>query len=248
VSSEEGTFVVSGLRAGYGTMEVVTGISLEVPPGEIVAIIGRNGAGKTTTLLALAGLRYGAVQSGTVTLGSVDLSRASANQMVNAGVAHVPEGHRIFSQLTVTENLRLGAYHRRREGRVVLSQTRDQVFELFPILGTYASRTAGLLSGGEQQMVAIGQALMAKPRVLMLDEPTSGLALAIIRTILEALTKLKNENLAILMVEQSVPRALSLSDSCYVMDRGQFVMSGASAELAKDQKVLDIVRGTSSHG
>jgi branched-chain amino acid transport system ATP-binding protein len=237
------SLVVEELRAGYGTMEVVSSISVRVSSGELVSIVGRNGAGKTTSLLAIAGLRYGD-SSGTVTLGGVDLSRATPKQIVRAGISLVPEGHRIFKKLTVANNLKLGAYHRRRVGKATLEASRERVFEIFPILLSYIDRNAGLLSGGEQQMVAIGQALMANPTVLILDEPTSGLALPVIRTIMDALDKLRDSGLAILMVEQSVPRALKSSDRCYVMDQGRIVMEGDSALLSSDERVLNIVRGT----
>ena len=234
---------VSELHAGYGSLRAVDGISLEVGAAETVALIGRNGAGKTTSLLAIAGLRYGRFP-GTVTLGGLDVSKATPRQIVDAGLAHVPEGHRIFSRLNVEENLRLGAYTRRRSGRKAVATSMERVFDLFPILRTYATRNAGFLSGGEQQMVAIGQALMAEPRVLMLDEPTSGLAPIVIRTIYDAIARLREQGLAILIVEQSVPRALANSSRCYVMERGRIVISGDSPILAQDEHVFAIVRGT----
>jgi branched-chain amino acid transport system ATP-binding protein len=239
----EPLLVVSDLHAGYGSLQAVAGISFKVNEAETVALIGRNGAGKTTSLLAIAGLRYGRFP-GSVTLAGVEVSRASSRQIVDAGLAHVPEGHRIFSSLTVEENLLLGAYSRRRSGRKAAAVTMERVFDLFPILRTYATRNAGFLSGGEQQMVAIGQALMAEPRVLMLDEPTSGLAPVLIRTIYEAVSRLREQGLAILIVEQSVPRALANSSRCYVMERGQIVISGDSPVLAQDEHVSAIVRGT----
>src|SRR6202035_1708111 len=188
-STGDPLLVVCDLHAGDGSLQAVAGISLQVNAAETVALIGRNGAGKTTSLLAIAGLRYGRFP-GSVKLVGVDVSRSSSRQIVDAGLAHVPEGHRIFASLTVEENLRLGAYTRRRSGRKAVATTMERVFDLFPILRTYATRNAGFLSGGEQQMVAIGQALMAEPRVLMLDEPTSGLSLVVIRTILSALAQL----------------------------------------------------------
>jgi branched-chain amino acid transport system ATP-binding protein len=235
--------VVNGLHAGYGSMEVVTDVSFEVSTGETVALIGRNGAGKTTSLMAIAGLRYGNTR-GEVDLDGIDLTRASAKRIVDAGLAHVPAEHRIFRTLTVEENLRLGAYSRRRAGRKEIMASMERIFELFPILKTYAAKSAGFLSGGEQQMVAIGQALMANPKVLMLDEPTSGLSLMMIRAILEALAKLRDEGLAILIIEQSVPRALANSDRCYVMERGRILMAERSETLAQDERVLAVVRGT----
>jgi branched-chain amino acid transport system ATP-binding protein len=242
MSEDSGLLVISDLQAGYGSMRAVSGISLHAGAGETVAIIGRNGAGKTTSLLAVAGMRYGNFP-GRVTMGGADLSRATPKQIVAAGVAHVPEGHRIFRSLTVEENLRLGAYSRRRAGKKAIDVSMEGVFALFPILKTYASRNAGFLSGGEQQMVAIGQALMAEPKVLMLDEPTSGLSPMVIRDILAALAQLRERGLAILVVEQSVPRALANSDRCYVMERGRIVKRGDSAQLATDEHVSAIVRG-----
>jgi branched-chain amino acid transport system ATP-binding protein len=243
MSTGEPLLVVSDLHAGYGSLRAVSGISLQVSVGETVALIGRNGAGKTTSLLAIAGLRYGRFP-GTVTVGGTDLSHASSRQIVDSGLAHVPEGHRIFRSLTVEENLRLGAYTRRRAGRKAVAATQERVYDMFPILRTYATRNAGFLSGGEQQMVAIGQALMAKPKVLMLDEPTSGLAPIVIRVIYEAIARLRDDGMAILVVEQSVPRALANSSRCYVIERGRIVMNGDSAVLAKNEHVSAIVRGT----
>jgi len=243
MSTSDPLLVVNDLHAGYGSLQAVAGISFEVGAAETVALIGRNGAGKTTSLLAIAGLRYGRFP-GSVKLGGTDISRASSRQIVDGGLAHVPEGHRIFASLTVEENLRLGAYTRRRSGRKAVAATMERVFDLFPILRTYSSRNAGFLSGGEQQMVAIGQALMAEPQVLMLDEPTSGLAPIVIRTIYDAIGQLREQGLAILVVEQSVPRALANSNRCYVMERGRIVISGESAILAQDEHVFAIVRGT----
>jgi branched-chain amino acid transport system ATP-binding protein len=243
MSTGDPLLVVSDLNAGYGSLKAVDGISLQVGEAETVALIGRNGAGKTTSLLAIAGLRYGRFP-GVVKLGGVDISRSSPRQIVDAGLAHVPEGHRIFASLTVEENLRLGAYTRRRAGRKAVASTMENVYDLFPILRTYATRNAGFLSGGEQQMVAIGQALMAEPKVLMLDEPTSGLAPVVIKAIYEAIARLREQGLAILLVEQSVPRALANSSRCYVMERGRIVISGESPILAQDEHVFAIVRGT----
>jgi branched-chain amino acid transport system ATP-binding protein len=237
--------VVSDLCAGYGTMEVVSRVSLDVAAGETVALIGRNGAGKSTLLMAIAGLRYGSF-AGSVLFDGRDLSRASAKQAVEAGIAHVPEGHRVFTQLTVAENLRLGAYRRRRAARSELDASLGRVFELFPVLRKYARREAGLLSGGEQQMVAIGQGLMVDPKILMLDEPTSGLALPVVQLILDVISELRAKGLGILIVEQSVTRALAVSDRCYLMERGLIVIHGDSAGLAMDERIPNIVRGTAT--
>lgn len=242
MSSSERALVADSISTGYGSMPVVREVSLTVRPGEIVALIGRNGAGKTTTMLALGGLRYGR-WSGTVRLGDTDLSRLSPNQIVRQGVALVPEGHRIFRTLTVLENLRLGATPIRAKGAEAIATTMSRVFELFPILETYRDRNAGFLSGGEQQMVAIGQALMARPAVLLLDEPTSGLAPAMIRVIYDALDALRADGIAILVVEQSVERALARSDRYYVMEQGKLIRDGRSDDKDAAAGVAAIVRG-----
>jgi branched-chain amino acid transport system ATP-binding protein len=243
MASESSGLVISELRAGYGSMEVVSGLTIQVAPSEIVSLIGRNGAGKTTSLLAVAGLRYGR-NSGRVTVDGVDVSTASAPRVLAHGLAHVPEGHRILRTLTVHENLQLGAFGRRRDGRKAVKATIDRVQELFPILAKYDTRTAGYLSGGEQQMLAIGQALMAEPKYLMLDEPTSGLAQVVVQAILDTLVQLCDSGMGILLVEQNVSRALHISGRCYLMERGQIVMSGDSDVLIDNPKVTAIVRGT----
>jgi branched-chain amino acid transport system ATP-binding protein len=242
MSSSERALVAAGISTGYGSMQVVREVSLTVRPAEIVALIGRNGAGKTTTMLALGGLRYGR-WSGSVRLGDTELSRLSPAQIVRQGVALVPEGHRIFRTLTVLENLRLGATPIRARGSEAIATTMSRVFELFPILETYRDRNAGYLSGGEQQMVAIGQALMARPGVLLLDEPTSGLAPAMIRVIYDALDSLRADGIAILVVEQSVERALSRSDRYYVMEQGKLIREGRSDDKGAAAGVAAIVRG-----
>ncbi len=242
MSSSERALVAAGISTGYGSMQVVREVSLTVRPGEIVALIGRNGAGKTTTMLALGGLRYGR-WSGSVRLGDTDLSRLTPHQIVRQGVALVPEGHRIFRTLTVLENLRLGATPIRAKGAEAIATTMSRVLELFPILETYRDRNAGFLSGGEQQMVAIGQALMARPAVLLLDEPTSGLAPAMIRVIYDALDALRADGIAILVVEQSVERALARSDRYYVMEQGKLIRDGRSDDKDAAAGVAAIVRG-----
>jgi branched-chain amino acid transport system ATP-binding protein len=239
--SEDGLHIRQ-LQAGYGTLRAVDGIDIDVAPGEIVSLIGRNGAGKTTALLAAAGLRFGR-NSGEVILNGEDLSRAGPADVVSAGLAHVPDGHRVFRSMTVRENLVIGAYCHRKAGRQALDAGYDRVVELFPILKTYAAKPAGFLSGGEQQMVAIGQALMAGPNILMLDEPTSGLALVVIKVIIQALNTLKESGVGILLVEQSVGRALDVADHAYVMESGRIALSGPTAVLREDSRVGVIVRG-----
>lgn len=224
-------------------MEAVSGVDLEVRGGEMVSIVGRNGAGKTTCLLAIAGVRRGR-NGGSVRIDGRNLSRASPSAVVEAGLAHVPEGHRIFRSLDVHDNLLVGSHVRRKEGPARVRAAMERVFDLFPILRTYERRNAGFLSGGEQQMVAIGQALMSGPRILLLDEPTSGLSIMVIRAIVEALRRLRDEGMGILMVDQSVQRALDHTSRCYVMEQGRVVVSGPSSELALNERVFAIVRGT----
>jgi branched-chain amino acid transport system ATP-binding protein len=232
---------VSGLSAGYGVMQVVHDVDLAVSAGEIVCMIGRNGAGKTTTVKAICGIREGR-SKGSVRVGTEEVGAASATEVVRHGMSLVPEGHRIFNEFTVEENLRLGGYVRRRH-RVEIRSSIDRVLQLFPVLGTYRSRQAGNLSGGEQQMVAIGQALVANPRVLVLDEPSSGLALGVVAAIYEALTKLRSEGMAVLVIEQNVERALTVSDRAYVLEGGRIAIHGKSSDMAKDPSVAAIVTG-----
>jgi branched-chain amino acid transport system ATP-binding protein len=241
VSESHPLLEVAGLSAGYGTMQVVHEVDLKVFAGEIVCMIGRNGAGKTTTVKAVCGIRQGRTK-GSVRVGGEEVGAASVTEIVRRGMALVPEGHRIFKELTVHENLRLGGYLRRRH-RTELDSSIEKVCELFPILAEYRSRQAGNLSGGEQQMVAIGQALIANPRVLVLDEPSSGLALGVVASIYDALTTLRAQGLAVLIVEQNVERALKISDRGYVLEGGRIAIAGNSSDMAKDPKVVSIVTG-----
>jgi branched-chain amino acid transport system ATP-binding protein len=236
--------VVTGLSAGYGAMRIVTDISLSVAPGEIVAIVGRNGAGKTTAVSAIAGLRYGGF-AGSVTFDGQRLEHAAPARILRAGVALVPSGHRLFPSLTVTENLRLGAFHRRKEGGRPLRDGIEHIFGMFPVLRKLASTTAGQLSGGEQQMVSIGQALMAEPKMLILDEPTSALAPVVGDVIYAALASLKAESRGILLVEQDIYRALHGADRCYVLDNGKIQLSGAAESFRNDDRIQQIVIGNS---
>jgi branched-chain amino acid transport system ATP-binding protein len=225
-------------------MQVVHDIDLDVRAGELVCIVGRNGAGKSTTVMSVSGIRHGRF-AGTVRLGDVDLTRASATSIVAAGLSLVPEGHRVFPELSVAENLRMGAYGIRRSPKVISGQL-DMVYDLFEALARDRRKPAGNLSGGQQQMVAIGQAIMSRPRVLILDEPSSGLALVIVEQIYQAVRRLKAEGLGLLVVEQNVGRALRESDRCYVFEGGRVALSGPSSELAAGQQVTDIVTGVAT--
>ena len=232
---------VRDLDAGYGQIGVVHDLSIDVEPGQLTALVGRNGVGKTTAVLAIGGRRYGRSR-GRVSLGGEDLSGLSAHEVASAGVAVVPENHRVFPSLTVRENVKLGAFSRRSDRSTALRDTEEIVYELFPDLREMRGRHAGNLSGGQQQMLAIGQALMAQPKVLLLDEPSSGLAAAIVDATYDVLRLLQGEGLGVLIVEQNIQRALAESDHCYVLDQGRLVLSGPSRALDAKQ-VSSIVLG-----
>ena len=225
---------VTGLVVCYGSVTAVKGISLEVGEGEVVAIIGPNGAGKTSTLRAITGLVPSA--GGRVVFRGTDVSRWKAHRIVTLGLGHAPEGRRLFPQMTVMENLRMGAYRRRVPTEI--GRTLAQVEELFPRLAERRTQLAGTLSGGEQQMLAIGRALMAEPRLLVLDEPSFGLAPLIVREIGRIVRSLNRERgVSILLVEQNVRMALGIAARAYVMETGRVALSGPSATLAESPHV-----------
>ncbi len=225
---------VSGLEVRYGSVTAVKGISLEVAEGEVVAIIGPNGAGKTSTLRAITGLVPTA--GGRVVFRGTDVSRWKAHRIVTLGLGHAPEGRRLFPQMTVMENLRMGAYRRR--GPAEIGRTLAQVEELFPRLAERRAQLAGTLSGGEQQMLAIGRALMAEPRLLVLDEPSFGLAPMIVREIGRIVRSINRERgVSVLLVEQNARMALGIAGRAYVMETGRVALSGPSATLAESPHV-----------
>jgi len=224
---------LEGVEAGYGDVVAVRAVSLEVRAGEIVALIGSNGAGKTTTLRAISGLLP--LRGGRVELDGARLDGLGPAAEVQAGVAHVPEGRQLFPSMTVRENLELGA--RTRESGARRPETLARVFELFPRLAERSAQLAGTLSGGEQQMVAIGRALMARPRLLMLDEPSLGLAPVVVGAIFANLAAINRDGLTILLVEQNVLRALRCSHRAYVLENGTITLSGASATLLADERI-----------
>ncbi len=228
------------MEAGYGDVTAVRAVSLEVRAGEIVALIGSNGAGKTTTLRAISGLLP--LRGGRVELDGRPLSGLGSAAIVAAGVAHVPEGRQLFPTMTVLENLELGA--RTAEGRARRADTLTRVCELFPRLAERRRQLAGTLSGGEQQMVAIGRALMARPRLLMLDEPSLGLAPVVVGSIFANLAAINRDGLTILLVEQNVLRALRLSHRAYVLENGTITLSGSSATLLADARIKRAYLGT----
>jgi branched-chain amino acid transport system ATP-binding protein len=231
---------VDGIETYYGSIRALSGVTLDVSPGTIVTILGPNGAGKTTTLKTIAGLLRPA--RGAVRYQGRRIDRLAPDHIVRLGISLVPERRELFPEMTVEENFIMGAYSRSDRRRV--REDLEETFALFPELRSRRGQVAETLSGGQQQMVAIGQALMAKPRMLMLDEPTSGLSLIVIRDILDALERLRADGLGLLFVEQSVPRALAHSDRCYVMERGRVVLAGPSSQLVDNDDVYAIVRGT----
>ncbi|CAK7259616.1 MULTISPECIES: ABC transporter ATP-binding protein [unclassified Shinella] len=219
---------ITGLSVNYGTIRAVRGISLTVARGELVSLLGANGAGKSSTIKCIAGALKAA--GGTITLEGRDITAANPEQVIRAGLATVPETRDVFPDLTVAENLMLGAYIHRRD-QAGNRQNLERLHTLFPRLAERSNQPAGTLSGGEQQMLVIARALMARPRVLLLDEPSLGLAPAIVERIFEMIETLKKSGLTILLVEQNVNQALSIADRAYVMRLGAIVASGTAEEV-----------------
>ena len=230
---------IENLHAGYGPIEVLKGISLEVRAGEIVTLIGGNGAGKTTTLMAVSGVVP--ARSGRILLEGRPLSGTPAHETVAAGVAQVPEGRKIFPRLTVRENLEMGGFCHPRDG--VFREILDRVFALFPILKERERQAGGTLSGGEQQMLAIGRALLSRPKILLLDEPSLGLAPIIVQKVFAALGELNRAGMTILLVEQNAAQALRLAHRAYVLETGTITAEGKGADLLADPKVIDAYLG-----
>jgi branched-chain amino acid transport system ATP-binding protein len=227
---------VRNLRAGYGNVEVLHGVSLHVDRQEIVTIVGANGAGKSTLLSSLAGIV--APLAGTALFAGAQVTELAAEAIVSRGCVLVPEGRQIFADLTVEENLLLGGYLRcRRYGKRALGQDIRRISGLFPVLSHRGSQQAGTLSGGEQQMLALGRALMARPTLLMLDEPSIGLAPLVVREIFDVIVRLRSEGTTILLVEQNARAALSISDRGYVMETGRIMLEGTAAELSANHDV-----------
>ncbi|TAM53296.1 MAG: ABC transporter ATP-binding protein [Burkholderiaceae bacterium] len=231
---------VSGLKVSYGKIEAVKGIDLELLDGQITTLVGANGAGKSTTLLALSGLVKKA--AGRVMFDGRDLTRLAPYKIVASGVVQVAEGRATLTTLTVRENLELGAYTRHDKGG--RAHDLDYVFNLFPVLKERADGLAGNLSGGEQQMLAIGRALMAKPRVLLLDEPSMGLAPIIVQDIFRTLREINQAGLTIFLVEQNVRQALKIAQRAYVIETGSIVLAGSGRELLVNPKVQEAYLGS----
>jgi len=224
---------VDRIRSGYGSMEILKGISLEIMEGEIVSIIGANGAGKTTLLMSIS--RIIPLFSGAVFFNGKDISGLSPSKIVSLGILHIPEGRRIFPKLTVLENLELGAFSQ--NDKVLKKKALEGVFEFFPLLFERQGQMGGTLSGGEQQMLAIGRALMAQPKLLMIDEPSLGLAPIIVEKIFGLIQKLGKGGLTLLIVEQNARLALSIADRAYVMETGTVALQGKAGDLMQDTRI-----------
>jgi branched-chain amino acid transport system ATP-binding protein len=217
----------------YGGIQALKGVSLHIDVGELLAIVGANGAGKTTLLRTVSGVLR--ARSGSIRFDGRDVTRLPPHAIVGLGIAHSPEGRQLFGGLTVVENLRLGAVQR--SDRAAVEHDFEYVFELFPILRERRQQRAGTLSGGEQQMLAIGRALMARPRLLLLDEPSLGLAPLLVERIFDVIARLKSERVTLLLVEQNARMALEVADRAYVMETGRIKLTGSAAELAANPEV-----------
>lgn len=235
--SETSVLQVNGLCAGYGQIEALKQVSLRVMPAELVAIVGANGAGKTTLLRTISGLI--SARSGRVSLHDKDITTTVADERVRRGLAQVLEGRQVFGPLSVEDNLALGSYTR----HTGATERLDRMFDLFPELKAKRAQPAWQLSGGQQQMLALGRALMSEPKVLLLDEPSMGLAPLMVQRIFEVIQKLRATGIAILLVEQNARAALSIADRAYVLENGKVSLEGPASELASDDRVRSIYLG-----
>ena len=233
---------VKDLKVNYGGIEALKGISFDVEQGQIVTLIGANGAGKSTTLRAISGLVKTA--SGAINFMGRDIIPFNAQQVVAEGIAMVPEGRRVFDNLTVKENLKIGAYLRKDKDEI--ESGIEDIYQRFPRLKEREWQLAGTLSGGEQQMLAVGRAMMARPKLLMMDEPSLGLAPLVVKDIFSIIRDLKSEGITILLIEQNANAALRCADQAYVLETGSITMSGTGAELLADQRVRDAYLGSTA--
>ena len=236
---------IKDLRVHYGKIEAIKGISFHVNQGEIVTLIGANGAGKTTTLKTISGLR--GVSSGSIIFDGKDISKMAAHDRVNLGISQAPEGRGIFPGMTVLENLEMGKFHRK-DRKKEMDADLEMVYHLFPRLKERAFQDGGTLSGGEQQMLAIGRALMARPKVLLLDEPSMGLAPQMIANIFRIITEInKTQGVTILLVEQNAQQALQRAHRAYILETGNIVKTAPAADLLNDPAVREAYLGTGAH-
>ncbi|NLD59751.1 MAG: ABC transporter ATP-binding protein [Clostridiales bacterium] len=231
---------ISDLYVGYTSVPVLNGISLEVPEGKIVTMLGANGAGKSTTLKAISGLMPAGF--GSIRFGGAELAGRRPDEIVRMGIAHVPEGRLVFPGLTVSENIRIGSYLCK-YSKAELKRNMEHQFALFPRLAERRGQLAGTMSGGEQQMLSIARALMSKPKLLMLDEPSLGLAPVIIDQIIDKITEINREGTTVLLIEQNAELALAISDWAYILSVGSVALSGPSSEIGRDRSILDAYLG-----
>ena len=235
---------IKDLRVHYGKIEAIKGVSVVVNQGEIVTLIGANGAGKTTILKTVSGLRP--VSSGVITFDGEDLSKVPAHKRVDLGISQVPEGRGIFPGMTVLENLEMGKFNRK-DRKHEMDEDLERVYTLFPRLKERTGQAGGTLSGGEQQMLAMGRALMARPKVLLLDEPSMGLAPQMIANIFRIITEINKQGVTILLVEQNAQQALQRADRAYILETGNFTKEAAAADLLNDPAVREAYLGTGAH-
>ena len=231
---------IKDLNVFYGAIHALKGISLTVGDGELVSLIGANGAGKTTTLHTISGLLHAA--SGSITLDGKDLQKVPANTIINLGLSHVPEGRHVFARMTVEENLRMGAYIIKDQKKI--SENLEKVYGHFPRLKERYKQLAGTLSGGEQQMLTTGRALMTDPKIVLMDEPSMGLSPLLVKEIFAIIEELHKSGITILLVEQNAKMALAVSDRAYVLETGTISMEGRAADLAADDRVRKAYLGT----
>ena len=230
---------IENLHVAYGGIQALRGISLEVPDGKIVTLIGANGAGKSTTLRTITGLVK--AQSGSIQWNGQELLGKSIDQVISSGIAMSPEGRRVFADLTVLENLKIGAYLRKDKAEI--EKDLQWVYSLFPRLQERSWQAAGTLSGGEQQMLAVGRALMSRPKLMMLDEPSLGLAPLVVQDIFKIIRTIHENGVTVLLVEQNANMALKIADLAYVLETGRITMSGTGAELLANEKVKEAYLG-----
>jgi len=232
---------ISNLSSYYGSIQALKGVSLQIDPGEMVTIIGPNGSGKTTLLRTISGLHR--ASAGGIYLGNRDITRLNPHQIVKAGVTHVLQGRQIFEGMTVLQNLKIGAYHRFPVSIREMTNDLEEVYSFFPLLLERTNQKGGTLSGGQQVMLAIGRALMAKPHVLLLDEPSLGLAPKVVDVVFETLQKLHKTGRTIVFVEQNAELAFDLAQRCYLMVLGQIILEGNVLDIKKSDKVIDLYLG-----
>ncbi len=224
---------VKDLHVSYGMIEALKGISFEVNEGEVIALIGANGAGKTTTLHTLTGILP--AKAGSVKFGGAELTKTPAHKIVKLGIAHVPEGRRIFQQLTVLDNLKLGAFIRKDKDGI--AEDLEKIYKRFPRLQERKTQIAGTLSGGEQQMLAMGRALMSRPKMIVMDEPSMGLSPILVSEIFDIIESIRNDGMTVLLVEQNAKKALAIADRAYVLETGRITLSGNASDLINDEQV-----------